>query len=215
MSGFLLLQEFFECLHAVRELGEMADVRGIAQPVGVRVDREKSGIDPGLLDRVRDQGAGRHLHVGADRQLPQQHRRPRDPATLADDATAGDSNATRNRGVRADPAVVADLDLVVDLDAVLDYGVVHGAAVDRRVRADLDIVADAYAADLRDLHPLPPFLREAEAVGADHRSRVQDGARSDPATRIDDHRWIQAGGGADPGSPAGHGPRPAPATPLR
>ena len=58
-----------------------------------------------------------------------------------------------------------DLDLVVELDAVLDDRVVDGAAIDRRVRADLDVVADQHAADLRHLEPRAVRGREPEAVG--------------------------------------------------
>ena len=49
--------------------------------------------------------------------------------------------------------VVADLDLVVELHAVLDHRVVQRAAVDGGVGADLDVVADDHAADLRNLAP--------------------------------------------------------------
>jgi hypothetical protein len=41
---------------------------------------------------------------------------------------------------------MADLHLVVQLDALADHGVLEGAAVDRRVRPDLDIVAEAGSA---------------------------------------------------------------------
>ena len=83
--------------------------------------------------------------------------------------------------MRADDAVVPDLDLVVELDVVLDHRVVDGAAVDRRVRADLDVGADDDAAHLRDLDPAPALLGHAEAVGADDRAAVHDRARADDA----------------------------------
>src|SRR5690606_21922182 len=88
----------------------------------------------------------------------------------------------RHRGVRADANVVCNLHKVVDLDAVLDDGVVDRAAVDGRVRADLDVVADDDAAELRHLDPaaVREVLGEAEAVAADHRARVHDAAAPDP-----------------------------------
>jgi hypothetical protein len=52
-----------------------------------------------------------------------------------------------------------DLDLVVELDAVLDHRVVEGTAVDGGVGADLDIVADDDAADLRNLGPAASATR--------------------------------------------------------
>ena len=69
-------------------------------------------------------------------------------------------------------AVVTDLDLVVELDVVLDHRVVDRPAVDRRVRADLDVGADHDAPDLRNLQPVAVVLGHAEAVGADHRAAV-------------------------------------------
>jgi len=46
---------------------------------------------------------------------------------------------------------VRDLDEVVDLGAALDERDVRRRPVDRRVRADLDVVLDADDPDLRDL----------------------------------------------------------------
>ena len=59
------------------------------------------------------------------------------------------------------------------------------AAVDRRVGADLDVVADDHAADLRDLAPASALVRDAEAVGADDRAAVDERARADDAVRVD------------------------------
>ena len=64
-------------------------------------------------------------------------------------------DAARDHGVRADAAVVADLHVVVELDAVFDDGVLERAAVHGRVRADLDVVADHDAAELRHLDVVP------------------------------------------------------------
>ena len=44
------------------------------------------------------------------------------------------------------------------------------------VRADLHVVADAHAADLRHLDPASAIGREAEAVGTDHRTRMHNAA---------------------------------------
>ena len=51
----------------------------------------------------------------------------------------------------ADPHVVRDLHEIVDLRPRADDRVVDAAAVDRRVRADLDVVLDEAAADMRNL----------------------------------------------------------------
>ena len=90
-----------------------------------------------------------------------------------------DAHAGSHHDVAADAVVVAELDLVVKLGAVADHGVLEGAAVDRRARADLDVVADHHAAHLRDLDPLALEGRKAEAVAADHAAGLEDAAVAD------------------------------------
>ena len=48
------------------------------------------------------------------------------------------------------------------------HGVFQRAAVDAGIGADLAIVADADAAELRHLDPLASVHRQAETVGAEH-----------------------------------------------
>src|SRR5690606_38058379 len=105
-----------------------------------------------------------------------------DHTTLPDRRAAGDARSSRHRRVRPDAHVVGDLHEVVDLHAVLDDGVVDRAPVDRRVRADLDVVADDHRAELRHLDPaaVRETLREAEAVRADHGAGVHDAPAPDP-----------------------------------
>ena len=78
--------------------------------------------------------------------------------------------------VRPDDHVVPDLDLVVQLGAVLDHRVADGAAIDRGIRADLHIVPDPHAADLRHLHPSAAVGCKAESVGADDGPGMQHAA---------------------------------------
>ena len=54
-----------------------------------------------------------------------------------------------NHAMPADRHIVADLDQIVDLGALADHGIADGAAVDGRIGADLDVVLDDDAADLR------------------------------------------------------------------
>src|SRR5262245_36240670 len=95
------------------------------------------------------------------------HRRAADGDVPPDIRAAPAADAAGDGAVRADAHVVADLNLVVELDALLDHGVVERAAVDRGIGADLDVVADAHRADLRNLHPAAFLAGDAEAVGAD------------------------------------------------
>ena len=65
-----------------------------------------------------------------------------DHAVAADASAASNADTTGDHGIRADEAVVTDLDLIVELDTGLHDGVAHRSAIDRRVRADLDVVTD-------------------------------------------------------------------------
>src|SRR5512145_1378304 len=128
-------------------LAEPAQLRGIALPRRVLVERIEAGVGARLEQRARDERASGHMHVVDHGDVAVDHGRAADRAVPADARASGD------RAVRADAHVVADLDLVVELHALLDYGVVQCPAVDSGVGADLDVVADAYAADLGDLDP--------------------------------------------------------------
>src|SRR6266850_1383999 len=139
-----------------------------------------------------------------DAQMPEDHRRAADGAMPADVGAAGDAGAAGDRGVGADAHVVADLDLVVELDALLHHRVVDRAAVDGGIRADLDIVADAHRADLRDLDPAPLILGDAETVGADHRAGMDDHPLSYAALRVNHHPWVEASVVADARALAHH-----------
>ena len=87
--------------------------------------------------------------------------------------------------------------------------IVHRAAVDRRVRADLNIILDDDAADLDDLdHAAPRPRRVAETVLADTRTGMDDyivadkrakhaGASSDRAIAADSDSRTDDGPGAD------------------
>src|SRR2546422_6004137 len=119
------------------------------------------------------------------------HRRAANLAVATDDGAARNSRATGNRRVRADPTVVSDLDLIVELDVVLDHRVTKRTAVDRGVGADFDVRPDDYTAYLRNLEPASILLGHAEAIGADHGTAVDDRARPDKRTSVNDHGRIQ------------------------
>ena len=60
-----------------------------------------------------------------------------------------------------------DLHEVVDLRPGTDHRVVDAASIDRRVGADLDVVLDDAAADMRDLVVNPVAIHVAKPVGAE------------------------------------------------
>ena len=94
-------------------------------------------------------------------------------------AEPGDADLRDDDAVPADLDIVADLDLVIDLRPLADHRVAVGAAVDRRVGADLDVVLDDDAADLRDLGMASRTHGKAETVLADAHTGMDDDAVAD------------------------------------
>src|SRR5205814_4567073 len=68
---------------------------------------------------------------------------------------------------------------VVDFDSFLNPGAAKTCAIDRGVRANLDIVVDLHDADLRHLLVSARRHFKSEAVRADHRATVNDDAIAD------------------------------------
>ena len=93
-----------------------------------------------------------------------------------DDDAAGKTGLRGDHDVLSDLAIVADVDQVVDLGAASDARDFKGAAVDGRVRANLDVIADFEAPLLGKFFIMSgcPVANVAEAVAAQHRSRVND-----------------------------------------
>src|SRR3546814_18490584 len=95
----------------------------------------------------------------------------------------------------ADLAVVADHDLVIEFDAIAEYGVLDGPTVNRRIGADFNIITQYYPAQLGDLGPGPGFpgrIRgKAEAVGAQHNTRMQNDAIADAPVLIERDPGVQ------------------------
>src|SRR5262245_25983246 len=175
-----------------RTAGHPAQRRRAAPPGFVLIEGIEAGVGAGFQERARNQRAGRDLHAVDDLDMAVDHRGAADGDVRADVGAAGDADAAGNRGMRADAHVVPDLDLVVELHALLDHGVVERAAVDGRVGADLDVIADAHAPDLRNFYPPAIRGRDAEAVGADHGPGMDDDAFSQGAIGVDDYAWIEA-----------------------
>ncbi|EXI73672.1 MAG: hypothetical protein AW07_02358 [Candidatus Accumulibacter sp. SK-11] len=102
---------------------------------------------------------------------------------------------------------MTDLNLVVELDPIGDQRVVERTAVDRGIRSDLDIIADHHPPDLRDLDPPLAFLGKTEAVGADHRPRMNDRPPADHAAVVDDDVGMEERVVADRYAVANHAAR--------
>src|SRR5262249_37837132 len=93
----------------------------------------------------------------------------------------GDADLTCEDTTAANHDVVPDLDQIINYRARTDHGVVSGAAVDRRIGADIDIVPDQHTPQLWDLDRRLRVRSESEPVLADPNARMQHDPRADQA----------------------------------
>ncbi len=84
---------------------------------------------------------------------------------------------------RPDDDVVADLDQIVDFRALADDRIAVGASVDRRARADLDVVLYDDAPDLRHFEMSARTEGETEPVLSDMNARMNDHPIPDQSRR--------------------------------
>ena len=112
---------------------------------------------------------------------------PADDDEPAQPRAATDHHAAGQDAVLADPHVVPHVHQVVDLRAPLDHRVVDAAAVDRRERPDLDVVAEHQAAHVRDPLVTRGTAVEAEAGAAQDRARLHAHALAQPRPPPDHH----------------------------
>ena len=84
------------------------------------------------------------LDVANDPRLTSNHNPGANPHT------ARDPNLRDDNGMFPNDHVVRDLDQVIDFHAFLNPGASKARPIDRRIRADLDIVIDLHDTDLRN-----------------------------------------------------------------
>src|ERR1700737_403012 len=86
--------------------------------------------------------------------------------------------------------VVRALDPIVHLRSLLNPCSTKARAINRGIRADLDVVVDLYDPKLRNLF-LPAFYDfESETVCSDHSAAMEDHAGANPRPFANDHVWI-------------------------
>ena len=140
--------------------------------------------------------SGGKLCTASDRQMIGNSDAATELNAVAERHRAGQPDLAGDQAAAADADVVRDLHEVVDLGAFADDRVGHRAAIDGGVGADLDVVLDDDAADLRqplgrtrpgnEAESLAPDLGTAEDDHpvADQRA-LDAGARSDIAVASD------------------------------
>src|ERR1700733_4730578 len=92
----------------------------------------------------------------------------RKPGLAAYHNEIADLGAAGNPGLRGQDTTAAKHDIVADLHQIIDHrarpdhGIVPGAAIDRGIGADVDVVADDNPAELRDFDRGAGIRRKAE-----------------------------------------------------
>src|SRR4051812_42749824 len=99
---------------------------------------------------------------------------PRDYAAILDARRSRDPDLRHDEAEAPDPTVVRDVHEIVDLGAGANHGVVDAPAIDRRVRANLDVVFDDATPDVRNLVMAAAAKNITEAVGAKPRTGMHD-----------------------------------------
>src|SRR5208282_4892846 len=117
---------------------------------------------------------------------------PRDHDPFADCAAAGNARLRCNDRVLANLNVVGNLHQIIDFHAVGNPRGFERAAIDRRIRADLHVVADLDAADLRKF-PVAPFAADVpKPVAPDNRAGVHLDAIPQSRAGIERHARMKA-----------------------
>src|SRR3954454_4815393 len=142
-----------------------------------------------LCRRAAPSGSRRHVAVDvaracdlralADPQVPDDADLAAEHDEILERGRARDADLRHDHAMAPDDDVMTDLDEVIDLRPLPDHGVAARAAVDRRIGADLDVVLDDDAPDLRHLAVTAPAHGEAETVLPGLHPGVQDDAIAD------------------------------------
>src|SRR5258708_36653672 len=112
---------------------------------------------------------------------------PGKDAAFTDDGRTGEPDLSAEHGVRADFTGVSDQDEIIDFCAAADAGFANRGAVDGGVGLNFHVVFQDGRAGLRNFVPGAVFLfGEAETIGADDRSVLEQDAIADAAVFSDD-----------------------------
>src|SRR5262245_10551551 len=131
-----------------------------------------------------DHGAALHMNVIAETHLSADH------AIIFNCDAAADSGLCGDHHPLANIAVVSDMNHVVELCAFSNPGAAQRAAIDRRVRADLNVVFDGNCADLRKLVIAHVAAHISETIGADDDTSVDNHSIADCDAVFNEDIWM-------------------------
>src|ERR1051326_5541826 len=86
--------------------------------------------------------------------------------------------------------VVRDLHEIVDLDALLDPGPAEARPIDRRVRADFDVIVNLHNSSLWNFFVVTFNHFKSKTVCANDRAAVNDDARADSRSFTNCNVWV-------------------------
>jgi hypothetical protein len=104
---------------------------------------------------------------------------PSDHDKIIEPCTSGDAGLTGENAAPPENDVVPNLDQIINHRAGPDNGVIPGSPIDRRIGADIDIVANDDPSELRDFDRHICIGSEAEPRLADANSWVDDNPRAE------------------------------------
>ena len=180
---FSLVDLFFERFHPLEQLAEPAHPGELLRRFLQRHRWTRPPRPP--VQTFRDAGLRPNHRSVVDLDMPDDPGLTANHHTGTDPHASGDSDLGHDDRMFPDYDVVRDLHQIIDLRSFLDPGSAKPGSIDRRVRADLNIIVDLHDADLRDFLVPARFHLEAETVGTDHHPAVKNDAVSDPATLAD------------------------------
>ena len=113
-------------------------------------------------------------------------------AVLAEMRRAAHAHLCRQSGVLPYLHIVRQMDEIIQFHAFVDMCRAHRGAVDGGVGPDFHVVVDDHIAHLRNLLVMAISLwREAETIGAEHCSRMEDAIFANDRVAIQLHARIQ------------------------
>src|SRR5207247_5181106 len=110
---------------------------------------------------------------------------PRHRDALANAGAARDSSLRHDHRIFSDDHVVRNLHEIVDLHALLNPRPAKTRAIDRSVRADLNIIVDLNNPELLNFFVSAFNHFKSETIGANHCATVNDYARANAASLAD------------------------------
>ena len=145
---------------------------------------------PGLSHRACDPTLSTNMHVICNGKMTRHAHLTGDKASSADAGTTRNAGLSSNRSATADARAVRDLNHVIDDRSVSDHRVLQCATIDRRVSADLNIIADNHTRQLLYLDPSVRSRSKTESICAYRRVGMNHAPLTNDYCVTNNHSWL-------------------------